>query len=137
LYRADAAVVALSGVKNAGQPLIADTDVRRLARVHVVKLRDLFADSRRFGKLYQHRRRQFVLVRQQLVVRVDLAPNRVVVDYAFGAHHLLNLKQYGVVVLEDESHHRPDRQAAIFFQRDDAAAKLVARLFILRDVEDF
>src|SRR5262249_55742694 len=109
LYRADSALVALSGVENARQAPIADLKVCHLAGVRAIKLRDLIPDARSFRQFYQQRPRQFVLAGKQLIVRVDLVLNGVVVDDALGADHLLNLEKYGVVIFKDESYHRTDR----------------------------
>ena len=82
-------------------------------------------------------RRQFVLVRQQLVVMWMISRwNRGVVDHAFGAHHLLNLKQYGVMVPRRRKLIGPTCRRRFFFSAEGRGGEIRRALFILRDVED-
>src|SRR4029079_8159607 len=73
---------------------------------------------------------------QELVVSVDFMLNRFILNNALRSHHLLDLKEHRIVILENKAHHRTALDATMFFQLDNALPIRYTHLLISRNVQN-
>src|SRR3970040_95420 len=86
--------------------------------------------------LQKQRCAELTRIGNKLVVNLDLLANFVQIGNALGAQHLLDLKNHGIAILEDNRNLVPDRDPTLFLFFNDIVAKLLTNLLVSRKAED-